>query len=55
MEREELRFHADECLRMADNTRDPADKAAWLRLAQVWLRRAFEPDQPQQGRRQRFA
>ena len=44
MEREEFRCHADECLRMADCTRDPADKAAWMRLAQIWLRSAFEAE-----------
>lgn len=30
---------------MADCTRDPADKAAWMRLAQVWLRNAFQAEQ----------
>lgn len=55
MEREEFRCNADECLRMADSTRDPADKAAWLRLAQRWLGRAFEVDRPQKPQSQSFA
>ena len=40
MQESEARTHADECLRMAEMTCNPADKAAWMRLAQSWMRRA---------------
>lgn len=44
MEREEFRQHASECMRMAECTRDPADKAAWERLAEIWHRNAQRAD-----------
>lgn len=34
---DEYRRNALECQRMADNTRNPTDKASWLRLAASWL------------------
>jgi hypothetical protein len=34
---EEYRRNALECQRMADNARNPTDKASWLRLAASWL------------------
>jgi hypothetical protein len=34
---EEYRFNAEECERMAENSLNPRDKAAWLRLAKRWL------------------
>lgn len=36
-DQEEFRRHAAECQRMADATRNPADKVRWLSLAQSWL------------------
>jgi hypothetical protein len=36
---DEYRRHADECLRMATRMRKPEERAAWLALAQMWLRR----------------
>jgi hypothetical protein len=36
-ESEEYRFNAEECERMAENSLNPKDKAAWLRLAKRWL------------------
>jgi hypothetical protein len=35
---DEFRRNADECFRMADATRNERDKAAWLRIAEKWLR-----------------
>jgi hypothetical protein len=35
--RDEYRRNARECQRMADNARNPTDKASWLRLAASWL------------------
>jgi hypothetical protein len=34
---DEYRRNARECQRMADNARNPTDKASWLRLAASWL------------------
>jgi hypothetical protein len=46
---DEYRRNARECQRMADNARNPTDRASWLRLAASWLgmikddsKRAFE-------------
>jgi hypothetical protein len=35
---DEYRRNANECCRMAQSTRDPDDRAAWLRLADSWRR-----------------
>ena len=35
---DEFRRNAAECQRMANNARVDSDKAAWLRLAETWLR-----------------
>ena len=35
---DEYRRNADECSRMAQNSRRDEDRAAWLRLADSWLR-----------------
>ena len=40
---DEYRRNAEECSRMAQATRNPEDKAAWLRLADSWLR-MLRPD-----------
>jgi hypothetical protein len=40
---EEYRFNADECERMSENSLNPNDKAAWLRLAKRWLRMITTP------------
>jgi hypothetical protein len=37
MTSDEYRRNARECQRMADNARNPTDKASWLRLAASWL------------------
>jgi hypothetical protein len=42
---EEYRRQAAECRRMAENTRSPLDKDAWLRLADSWLQ--MLPKQPE--------
>jgi hypothetical protein len=34
---DEYRRNAQECQRMAENARNPVDKASWLRLAASWL------------------
>lgn len=34
----EFRAHASECQRMADATKNPADKRRWLQMAETWLR-----------------
>jgi len=35
---DEYRKNAEECRRMASQTRKPDDEAAWLRLAYSWLK-----------------
>jgi hypothetical protein len=35
---DEYRKNADECRRMASQTQQPDDEAAWLRLAYSWLK-----------------
>jgi hypothetical protein len=35
---DEFRAHAEQCRRMADQTINPVDKQAWLRMAESWLR-----------------
>jgi hypothetical protein len=35
---DEYRTNAEECERMAENSLNPTDKAAWLKLARHWLR-----------------
>ena len=37
---EEFRKNAQECARMLEKSRDPADRANWQRLQQSWLRLA---------------
>ena len=34
---DEYRGHADECRRMAENTRNEHDKNRWLKMAQDWM------------------
>jgi hypothetical protein len=43
---DEYRANAIECQRMADFSRDPNDKATWLKMAASWLRmiRGDQPD-----------
>lgn len=36
---DEYRMNADACLRMADGMRQPEERAAWMALAKMWLRR----------------
>jgi hypothetical protein len=36
---DEYRMHADACLRMAERMGKPDERAAWLALARMWLRR----------------
>jgi hypothetical protein len=36
--RDEYLINAQECERMAENSLNPSDKAAWLRSANHWLR-----------------
>ena len=50
---EEFRKHAAECRRMADFTRDKANKERWTRLADRWIlaaelaeRKNFNLEQP---------
>jgi hypothetical protein len=38
MSKHEYWTNAQECERMAENSLDPSDKAAWLQLARRWLR-----------------
>jgi hypothetical protein len=44
--RDEFLKNAAECARMAENTRDSVDKAAWRRLAESWQRLGDEADEP---------
>jgi hypothetical protein len=39
---DEYLANAEECGRMAEISQNPGDKAAWLRMAQQWLRWANE-------------
>ena len=45
---DEYRLNAEECHRMADNTRNPTDKSNWLRLAEKW-QRMIRPDASQRA------
>jgi hypothetical protein len=36
--RDEYLQNANECQRMADQSRNASDKSSWLRLAEKWLR-----------------
>ena len=40
---EEYRANAAECQRMADRTRNEADKRGWLKMAASWLRMIRQP------------
>jgi hypothetical protein len=40
---DEYRANAAECQKMARLSRDPADKAAWLGMAEDWLRMLPQP------------
>ena len=35
---DEYLAHANECQRMAEQTRNPGEKQAWLQLAESWMR-----------------
>ena len=36
---DEFRMNADACLRMAEAMQRPEERAAWMALAKMWLRR----------------
>ena len=48
---DEIRKRAHEAQEMADRTRNQADKASWLRIAQSWLNML---PKPRQSAEQRF-
>jgi hypothetical protein len=48
---DEIRKRAHEAQAMADQTRNPADKASWLRIAQSWMNML---PKPRQSAEQRF-
>ena len=48
---DEYRKHAHEAQAMADRSRNPTDKASWLRIAQSWLDML---PKPRQSAEQRF-
>jgi hypothetical protein len=45
---DEYRTNAQECERIAENSLNPKDKAAWLQMAKHWLR--MIPTAPQDNR-----
>jgi hypothetical protein len=42
---EAFREHAYDCRRQAEWSRDPADKARWLMIAEKWLKIARETEE----------
>jgi hypothetical protein len=40
---DEYRANAEECERMARRSRNPADKATWLAMAEDWMRMIKQP------------
>jgi hypothetical protein len=36
---DEFRMNADACMRMAEAMKHPEERAAWMALARMWLRR----------------
>jgi hypothetical protein len=41
---DDYRRHASECVRLAQASKNPGDKALLLRMAETWLRLAEEAD-----------
>jgi hypothetical protein len=41
---DDYRRHASECVRLAQNSQNPADKALLLKMAETWLRLAEQAE-----------